>query len=231
MRRILLLCAIVGLLGACTNVVFSDAPLVAGDERPAEHIRDGRWVGLHETCEGLIPPVAWAECGDGILVQGGAISPSSDTEQGIALSSGVPTLMQVRFQGDRLTDRSLNDFGAMQLGRKPSREGPPPIAFVYSIVEPLRKDATGQVIEVRLRDLQCGPPDETDMGRGTRRPFAEVAMDVEDNNCTVETRAALDSVARQSLALPRVKDERYVWVRDLTPDEARKPVSPPSPSR
>lgn len=206
---------LVGLLGACSNQVLSEAPLVAVGERPDEVVRPGRWKVLGEACGEARPPVIWSECGDSLLFDGDAVVFGDSGKTPVRAAAGRPTILQARGMGDRLVGRSLDDFALRQQGRPPLLSGDPPPFYLFFVVEPVRRDAEGRVIDLRLRSVQCGPPVKP--LEPTDRPGPGLVMDEEANNCLAADRTALTAAARATLGRPSDRsEERYVWLGDLT---------------
>jgi hypothetical protein len=209
------------LLSACSNQVLSDVPLIVAGEQPAEVVRVGRWVMLEDSCGDVAPPVAWTDCGEQALFDGALVAFEDQTAIPLRIGAGAPIVLQARQTGDRLIGRSLNDFALRQRGKLPPLTGPQPPYFLYYIVEPVRRDAEGRIVDLRLREVQCGPPRAPI--EPTDRPGPGLTMDEEDNNCLAADRVALSGAARATRDRPYDRTEgRYVWVADLSQqDRAR----------
>lgn len=212
---------VVGLLAACSNQVFSETPLVAPDERPEDVVRPGRWKVLGEACGEVRPPVAWTECGDSVLFDGEALVFDESGKIPVQVAADEPTILQARGIGDRLVGRSLDDFARRQQGKPPLLKGDPPPFYLYFVIEPVRRDAEGRVIDLRLRSVQCGAPARP--LEPTDKPEAGLVMDEEANNCLAADRSALAAAARATLGrLSDRSEERYVWLGDLTEADRTK---------
>lgn len=183
---------------------------------------------VRSDCGAAVPPVSWDDCVSPTLFDGAILLSGEPPGFRVRLVGGAPLVLQVQLFGDRLLGKQLDDFALARQGKLPPRDGPLPAYYVYFLIEPLKRDDSGRVIELRLRPVECGRLPDGFEGKGTTRPLKGLAMDNEGLNCLAADRPALDRAVRATTTMPRRKLpgspplDVYRWVAELTPeDQAR----------
>jgi hypothetical protein len=196
------------LLGGCNVVTSKTALFIPSDQAGALRLRPGVWVRPDANCvfDPAGPVTTWTSCANAMLVRPNDIADPQDPHQSASytIAAGDPPIVQI----DDIT-RS------------------PPI-FYFQGLRPLKFDAQGQIVEARLWNVQCGPPEPPPAHgatayRPTKAPLPGLEMDTDGMNCEANDALAVRRAARASLAWPqsdlwpRSADGESIpirWVRD-----------------
>jgi hypothetical protein len=210
MRTIASACVLM-MLAACGNAVTSHAPLFsAADAKGQAQLRSGVW-GLSDssklpTCkvDTNQPVQTWDSCASGVVVHpgellGGKAGEPLEVQNRTVLARGAPAVLQVLDLGDH--------------------SGVP--RYYYAGVQPLKLDAKGRVIELKVWEAMCGPPPPDDPGGQnqhlTDRMFPGLVADQTNYNCVARAKGPVRVSAARSIAVVRQNGGGQLyfrWYRD-----------------
>lgn len=188
------LLALLVLLGACSNQVYSDRPLF--EPATGTVLRPGIWATPDPGCrfDSAAPLAVWPRCAGAQVVAPGQVS-WRDSRANLSLVDGDPLIVQ------------------LQAARRPQD------TWFYAL-GPIRRDEGGRIVEFETWAVMCGPPpppryDEAgqvgDEDGVTERPLP--GLRITGRNCRARDQAPVRAAAR----LSRAWDDdptRSVWVRD-----------------
>lgn len=225
------------LLGACANMVRSEAPWFGpADAEGAPALRDGVWAAVHPDCRfnAERPLEQWPACAGGRVVRGGEALDLSfiDGEDGrgrrwrssyawssetFVLAAGAPRIHQRACgapRGEQAED------GATESARDPAVSR---LVYCYAGLRADGLDAEGRIVAFTTWPIWCGPFPQRAEGEGgpnvTDAPFP--GLSVVGEHCVADDVHALRAAATAS-ETPNPPGEpadplgsaRFRWIRD-----------------
>jgi hypothetical protein len=202
------LCAILGLglvVGACSNLVYSERPLFDGQPVAELTFRPGLWAAPDKGCRfnPARPLRAWPKCANaGVFKEAGPIDYSIIGENPVVFANGGEMIIQSENENHQAS----------------SRPDAASLSYSYLAIGEIRRDAEGRITRFQEWFPQCGPPhgrrhklkaNAKIKSAATRHPFPELLM--RGDNCEATNAAAVRYAATASKAFG-VMGAR--WMRD-----------------
>lgn len=207
------------LLGGCGNQLYATKPWFTAKDAQGV-MRPGWWISNAADCSfgRDAPSAAWPECVQPLLVSQNdqGVLELPDPYQGSSmeylLAPGTPLILQL----------GLKNWRSEEGGERFD-------VYLYSGVEPVKRDRQGRLIVMDFWSVLCGPPPprgKGDIYRGgrTSRPWPGLTMN-ESGGCTAHDVGALRDAASRSHRRAEAKGTSTPlrWIRDWRPgDQTRE---------
>ena len=227
-RTILVLVAGASLSGC--NMVVSERPWFEAPSGP--QLKDGIWAMLDTEDCAVDPAIAlpdWPDCARPVLVRGGEyLGPASGDDELPPVQRLDPArwdkIVHVLADGTPQIDQIASK-------RPVSASGPPVDGvdvdkpfYIYTAVQPVATDGTGQITARRRWPVLCGPKPSRKAGMTGRSRFVTdkpfKGLKIDGDSCTAKDLAALRRAAAGSEAIAGGDGYSIIisrWVRDYAP--------------
>lgn len=231
------------LLGACTNMVRSEAPWFSpADAASAPPLRDGVWAAVDPDCrfDAGKPLEEWPGCARGRVIRGGEelVLNSIKTEdsrgrlkrvdydwssESFVLAAGAPRIHQRACGEPRDAEEPEAESSGNTVERSRANEAVSRLVYCYAGLRSDALDAEGRIVVFTTWPIWCGPfPQRAEGERGpnvTDAPFP--GLTVVGEHCVADDVAALRAAATASETLEApgepahpLAHARFRWVRD-----------------